>query len=332
MVVFMLRRSFAVAAALCFAVGLGVARLAASDRPAAAGPSEPVLLPAARAIPVQMDTLFLGGYASGSFAEALQSIASELSAAERTMIGRYLDKMFVGALKGEDLARGGRLRLAYERSARADGTTRSLRVLAAEAAVGGRLHTAFFYEHGGHSGFFDDRGISLDPRGWAGPLSMLRVTSPFGSHRLHPLLNRVRPHLGTDYAAAAGTPVRATGDGSISVAGWRGGYGNLVEIQHPNGYTTRYAHLARLAPGIQPGAVVQQGEVIGNVGMTGLATGPHLHYEVRRHGRPVNPEGVAREGGPSTNLAYETRWHTEHRQLARLLDRAPRIGPAQVRN
>lgn len=285
-------------------------------------------LPAVRALPMRMDTLFLGGYARGSFAEALQLIASEMSSAERTMIGRHLDRMFSGVLR-EDMALGGRLRLACERTLRPDGTPRSIRVLAAEAAVGGQLHTAFFYEFAGQPGYFDERGVSLDLRSRARPLAQARVTSPFGLSRMHPILNRVLPHLGTDYAAAAGTPVRATGDGSISAAAWRGGYGNLVELQHPNGYATRYAHLARIAPGIRPGSQIRQGEVIGYVGMTGLATGPHLHYEVRRHGRPVNPEQVAVEGGPARKLGFDAEWRGEHRQLTRLLERAPRIGQAR---
>lgn len=288
----------------------------------------PPQLPAVQALPMRMDTLYLGGYASGSFAEALQSIAGDLSVAERTMIGRHLDRMFAGVLRG-DMARGGRLRLACERTLRPDGTTRSVRVLAAEAAVGGRLHTAFFFEHAGQPGYFDERGISLDPRSWARPVAEMRVTSHFGLSRLHPILNRVLPHLGTDYAAPAGTPVRATGDGSVSMAEWRGGYGRLIEIQHPNGYATRYAHLSRIAPHVRPGAMVQQGELIGYVGMTGMATGPHLHYEVRRHGRPVNPEQVAIEGGPAMNLAFDVAWRSEQRRLARLLEQAPRLGQAR---
>ncbi len=284
-----------------------------------------------RALPMRMDTLHLGGYARGSFAEALQLIASDLSGAERTLIGRHLDRMFTYTLRGEDMAQGGRLRLAYERSARPDGSTRSLRVLAAEAAVGGRLHTAFFYEHEDLPGYFDEHGVSLEPRAWARPLSAMRVSSHFGMHRMHPILNRVLPHLGTDYAAPQGTPVRATAEGTVVAAEWRGGYGNLLEIQHPNGYSTRYAHLARFAPRVRRGTLVQQGEVIGYVGMTGLATGPHLHYEVRRHGRPVDPERVDREGGPSPSLRFEESWHEEHRRLSHLLDQAPRLGQTRRR-
>lgn len=317
-----------VVVALLATVALSGAAFGSSASRSAEPLAEPWQLPAVRALPMRMDTLYLGGYARGSFAEALQLLASEMTGAERTMIGRHLDRMFSGMLR-EDMALGGRLRLACERTLRPDGTSRSIRVLAAEAAVGGRMHTAFFYEYAGQPGYFDERGVSLDLRAWTRPLAQPRVTSPFGLSRMHPILNRILPHLGTDYAAAAGTPVRATGDGSISAAAWRGGYGNLVEVQHPNGYATRYAHLSRIAPGIRPGGLVRQGELIGYVGMTGLATGPHLHYEVRRHGRPVNPERVAIEGGSAMEIGFDAEWRGEHRRLARLIERAPRVGYAR---
>jgi murein DD-endopeptidase MepM/ murein hydrolase activator NlpD len=198
-------------------------------------------------------------------------------------------------------------------------------VLAAEAAVGGRMHTAFFFEHEGQPGYFDDFGRSLDASGWIRPLPNPRVTSAFNSQRMHPILQRVLPHLGVDYAAPAGTPVRATGDGTVSVAEWRGGYGNLVEIQHANGYTTRYGHLSRFPSGLHREAFVRQGEVIGYVGATGLATGPHLHYEVRRRGRPIDPEIAAAEAGISAELPFSAEWSAERQQLAHLLGRAPKV-------
>ena len=317
----------AVLAALFSAVGA----TAYASRPDAAEPAVPVL-PTAYAVPVRTDTLFLGGYARGSFAEAVGAVAGELSHGERTMIGRHLDRIFSNLLLADGLGRGGRLRLAYERVSRPDGSTRSIRVLAAEAAVRGELHTAFFFEEGDNPGYFDGLGRSLDERGWGQPLGMLRVTSPFGLRRMHPILGRVLPHTGTDYAAAAGTPVRAVGDGHVSFASARGGYGNLVEIQHPNGYATRYAHLSAIASGVRANTVVQQGDVIGYVGMTGLATGPHLHYEVRRRDRPVDPETVASLGSPVADLAANVGWREERRRLGGLLARAPRLVSARPRD
>lgn len=308
-------------AALVAVLALSSVAVSAPDAPQPG--SELARLAPVRAVPVRVDTLFLGGYARGTFEQALPRLDSDLSGTERSMIGRHLDRMFTGILPAEDLGRGGRLRLAYERVRRPDGSTRSIRVLAAEAAAGGRMHTAFFHEHDGRPGYFDRSGRSMDPEAWVRPLEHTRVTSAFGTGRMHPILGRVLPHRGTDYAATLGTPVRATGDGSIAHAAARGGYGNLVEIRHPNGYSTRYAHLSRIAAGIRPDALVRQGEIIGYVGMSGLATGPHLHYEVRRQGQPVDPERVSPGEGPSRELTPDPEWGAERRRLASLLARAP---------
>ena len=146
--------------------------------------------------------------------------------------------------------------------------------------------------------------------------------------RMHPILQRELPHTGTDYVAALGTPVHATADGSVSEAGERGGYGLMVEIQHPNGYTTRYAHLSAIS--VQAGAPVQQGDLIGFSGMTGLVTGPHLHYEVRRQGRPVDPEGAAAQARLAADVGFDARWGQERRSLARLLARTPTLVRARA--
>ena len=285
----------------------------------------PVTLPAMRALGIRTDTLFVGGYARGNFTDALHTLASDLSEEEREMVGQHLDRIFGRVTQDDGLGRAGRLRVAYERAVRPDGTTRGIRVLTAEAAVAGKLHTAYYYEREGKPGYFDPFGRTLDQRGWVGPLTATRVTSAFGARRMHPILRRVLPHTGVDYRASAGMPVLATADGTISAAGRRGGYGNLVEIQHPNGYSTRYAHLSGFAPGVHRSRWVRQGEVIGFVGMTGLATGPHLHYEVRRGGRPVDPVRIAATGGIPLELAIDSEWSAERRRLAHLLARTPTL-------
>lgn len=122
-----------------------------------------------------------------------------------------------------------------------------------------------------------------------------RVSSPFGE-RYHPILGYVRMHKGVDLAAAAGTPIVAAADGRVVGAGWHGGYGEQVEIAHGSGLDTSYGHMSRIAAHI--GQVVHKGEVIGWVGSTGLATGPHVHFEVTRNGRPVNPMSVKMDSGP----------------------------------
>ncbi|MEM7777006.1 MAG: M23 family metallopeptidase, partial [Pseudomonadota bacterium] len=116
----------------------------------------------------------------------------------------------------------------------------------------------------------------------------VRFTSGFGMRR-HPILNRLRPHRGIDWAARSGTPIMAAGNGTVSFAGRRGAFGNLARIRHANGYETAYAHMQRFARGIKADVQVRQGDIIGYVGTTGLSSGPHLHFEVRVNGRHVDP-------------------------------------------
>jgi murein DD-endopeptidase MepM/ murein hydrolase activator NlpD len=285
----------------------------------------PVLPAAVAASAVVVDTQFIGGYAKGSFSDALATVAGDLSPGELEMIGRHLDKIFLPVLNERGMPGGGRLRVAYERTRSRSGVTRSIQVLAAEAAVAGSLHTVFLYDQAERPGYYDDWGNSLDPAPWEGPLSSMRVTSRFASARFHPILRRLLPHLGVDLAAAQGTPVRAAADGTVSWASVKGGYGNLVEITHPNGYATRYGHLSAIAGGVTRGGLVRQGEVIGYVGMTGLATAPHLHYEVRRKGVPVDPMLVQPTVSSTQVVGYDPGWRRERVALAELLARAPQV-------
>jgi murein DD-endopeptidase MepM/ murein hydrolase activator NlpD len=144
----------------------------------------------------------------------------------------------------------------------------------------------------GGSRYYTPDGRSLHRAFLRAPVDFSRVSSGFNSARLHPILQRMRAHQGIDYAAPMGTPVRAAGDGRIRFAGRRGGYGNLVEIEHSRSIVTVYGHLSRFAQGTRAGAPVTQGTVIAYVGMTGLATGPHLHYEYRVNGVFKNPQTV----------------------------------------
>lgn len=311
-------------AGLVVVPGIAAASLWATGASAGASGPPPIVLEPTHAVGLKTDTLFLGGYARGNFEAALQTLASDLSGTERTLVGRHLDKIFAGVLDAGDGLRGaGRLRLSYERSVRPDGSTRSVRVLAAEVAVSGGLHTALYYERDGRPGYFDYFGRSLDPDAWAKPLlTPARVSSPFGLHRMHPILRRVLPHTGVDYAAASGTPVYATADGIVAHAAPRGGYGKMVEVRHPNGYSTRYAHLSRVASGVERNGAVRQGDLLGFVGMSGRATGPHLHYEVRRSGRPVDPQHVA-SGGVPGEIRSDPGWALQRREGAQLLARTP---------
>jgi len=189
-----------------------------------------------------------------------------------------------------DLRPGDRVEVLIERLNSPAGEKRLGRILAARVEVAGSPSFAFAFENpNGANAFYDDKGRSLRRAFLRAPLRFSHISSRFGG-RFHPILKRWRSHQGTDYAAAFGTPVRATADGIVTEAGRNGGYGNLVEIRHANGIRTRYGHLSKFAKGLHVGQHVGQEQTIGYVGSTGLSTGPHLHYEFLVNGRPTNPQ------------------------------------------
>jgi murein DD-endopeptidase MepM/ murein hydrolase activator NlpD len=155
-----------------------------------------------------------------------------------------------------------------------------------------------FYRHVGRDGaegFFDAQFRSIRKSFFKSPLQYSRISSRFSRARAHPILKVVRPHLGVDYAAPEGTPVSAVADGVVSHADFRGGYGRLVVIEHAGEIGTMYGHLSSIAKGVRKGAKVSQGDLIGNVGSSGLATGPHLDFRIRRNGQFLDPEVVLAE-------------------------------------
>lgn len=162
-------------------------------------------------------------------------------------------------------------------------------ILAAEMVVGGERYRAFHYKlPDGYEDYFDFHGKSLRKLFLKAPLSYSRISSTFTYKRLHPILKIYRPHLGIDYAAPHGTPVSALGSGTITYLGRKGGFGNYIEIRHDQSYKTAYGHLAGYAKGLRTGSKVTQGQVIGYVGSTGLATGPHLDFRFYRDTKPIN--------------------------------------------
>lgn len=167
-------------------------------------------------------------------------------------------------------------------------------ILAASFTNQGRQYRAVRYvDPDGNAHYYTPDGRSMRKAFLRAPVEFTRISSRFNSARLHPILNRIRAHKGIDYAAPIGTPVRAAGDGRIRYAGPKGGYGNVVEIEHTRSIVTVYGHLSRFAKGTHVGAHVTQGAIIAYVGMTGLATGPHLHYEYRVNGVFKNPQTVS---------------------------------------
>src|SRR5262245_34877678 len=159
-------------------------------------------------------------------------------------------------------------------------------IQAAELVNSGKAYRAFRFE----GSYYDAKGNALKRSLLASPLPFNpRVTSGFSRRRLHPILGTNRAHLAVDYGAPTGTPVQAVAKGTVTFAGWNEGYGNLVQIKHSGGLTTGYAHLSRIAPGVVAGKSIDQGDLVGNVGQTGLATGPHLHFMMAKNGQPINP-------------------------------------------
>src|SRR5690606_37885278 len=179
-----------------------------------------------------------------------------------------------------DIRQGDTFEVMYEELHVGDRTVGTNNILAARFTNRGKTFTAVRYtDSNGYASYYRADGTSLRKAFIRTPVEFARISSRFNPNRRHPVLNRIRAHNGVDYAAPTGTPIKATGDGRVVHVGRKGGYGNTVVVQHGQRYQTLYAHMSRYASGIRVGSNVSQGQVIGYVGATGLATGPHLHYE-----------------------------------------------------
>ncbi|WP_069133085.1 M23 family metallopeptidase [Rhodohalobacter halophilus] len=190
-------------------------------------------------------------------------------------------------------------------------------IKAAEFQHRGSVHKAYYFENDERRGFFDEEGNSMQKELLKAPFNYSqRISSGFSRSRLHPILNQRRPHYGTDYAAPTGTPIISVGDGVVTEAQYRGGNGNIVQIRHNNSYKTAYLHMSRFAAGIRPGVEVKQGQVIGYVGQTGLATGPHLCYRLYVNDQPVNSVTVDLPAAES----LEERFVEEYRSTVQLYE------------
>lgn len=204
-------------------------------------------------------------------------------------VAAQLAEVFSGEVDfHRDLQAGDRFSVVYETMYSGSEFVRSGRLLAAEFQNGSKFIRALYFQDR-EQGYFTENGGSLKKSFLRSPIEFSRISSGFSASRFHPVLETWRAHRGVDYAAPIGTRVRATADGLIKTVGSMRGYGNVVVIRHPNGYETLYAHLSAFGSGIRAGARVSQGAVIGFVGMTGLATGPHLHYELRVDGEHRDP-------------------------------------------
>ena len=202
-----------------------------------------------------------------------------------------------------DIRRGDRFRVVYETWYRDGERVKDGAILACRFINDGQTVDAFRYrDEQGREGYYDRQGRNLQKRFLKSPLQYRRISSYFSNRRFHPILKIYRPHHGVDYAAPTGTPVQSIGDGKVTFAGWKRGYGRFIKIRHPNGMISCYGHLSSFAKGLRSGKRVQQGEFIGRVGMTGLATGPHLDFRMSVNGRFVDPLKLLRKSPPLKSL------------------------------
>ncbi len=203
-----------------------------------------------------------------------------------------------------DIREGDRFTAVYEQIYQDGRYLHDGEVLAAEFVNHGKSYRAVRFVSGsGNAGYYTPNGLAMRKAFLRAPVEFSRISSAFNPHRLHPILNTIRGHMGTDYAAPTGTPVHAAGDGRVSFAGTKGGYGNALVIAHGGEVSTLYGHMSRFARNMHVGTHVQQGDVIGYVGMTGLATGPHLHYEFLMNGVHKNPQTVQLPGAEPLRAA-----------------------------
>ncbi len=192
-----------------------------------------------------------------------------------------------------DIQKGDQFKVLFEEHYLNDRKIGTGAILTAEFTNAGKTYRAVRYtSKDGVTRYYTPDGKGLNKAFLRTPVDFARISSSFSLARKHPVLNTIRAHKGTDYAASVGTPIRSTGDGKVIFAGRQGGYGNLIVIQHGQGYETRYGHMNSFAKGISTGSRVSQGQVIGSVGKTGLASGPHLHYEFHVKGQVRNPVTV----------------------------------------
>ncbi|MGV8841641.1 MAG: peptidoglycan DD-metalloendopeptidase family protein [Pseudomonas sp.] len=192
----------------------------------------------------------------------------------------------------QDIREGDEFEVVYEEKVINGKQVGSGKILAARFTNRGKSYSAVRYTtKSGTSSYYTADGKSMRKAFIRTPVDFARISSRFSNGRRHPILNKIRAHKGVDYAAPRGTPIKATGDGKVLLAGRKGGYGNAVVIQHGNKYRTLYAHMRGFAKSVHTGSMVKQGQIIGYIGTTGLSTGPHLHYEFQVNGVHVDPLG-----------------------------------------
>lgn len=219
-----------------------------------------------------------------------------------------------------DIQPNDKFEVMFDRMVDEDGrTARNGKMLFADLLLGGTHHRIYrFAQPDGMVGYYNAKGESIRKALLRTPIDGAKLTSRFGK-RMHPILGYTIQHKGVDFGAASGTPIMAAGGGTVTIADWKGGYGRYVQIRHNSGYSTAYAHLSKFGRNIKAGARISQGDIIGYVGATGMATGPHLHYEVLLNNKQINPMSAKMATGQKLSGKLLTAFNAEKGKLKRQL-------------
>jgi murein DD-endopeptidase MepM/ murein hydrolase activator NlpD len=269
--------------------------------------------------PVERILKGISGTIENSLYASLQKVDAPLSLAPKMsdIMGWDLDFR-------RDLRSGDTFRILYEEIWKNGKLVRTDEIQALEIVNKGKTRQAFLFNEGDLPRYFDAEGNSMQKQLLRAPLNYSRISDTFTQRRFHPVLKRWMPHLGVDYAAPLGTPVRAGGDGVVVVATSKQGNGRYIQIRHTNSeYETYYLHLSKFAKGITSGRKVTQGQIIGYVGATGYATGPHLDYRIKRRGQFLNPRQLKSPAAAPVAADLKTRYAALSGQLAAALAEIP---------
>jgi murein DD-endopeptidase MepM/ murein hydrolase activator NlpD len=276
------------------------------------------LLATHREVPLERRVIHLSGKVHGSLFETMVALGEGPD-----LVHDFADIFAWDIDFSRQTRPGDRFRAIFEKFYDRDGFVRYGKVLAAQYSTGTDTFVAVYFEDDdGYGDYYRPDGSSVRRTFLRAPVRYTRISSRYSKSRYHPILKVRRPHEGVDYAAPVGTPVWAVADGVVTFRGWSGGFGRLVKIRHPNGYTSYYGHLARYAAGIEKGSRVRQRQVVGHVGMTGLTTGPHLDYRLKANGRFVDPLRVRLPRGKPVYAKNRERFVSERDSLLRELEAA----------
>lgn len=285
-------------------------------------------------LPWTTDTIVVSGTIRSTLGEAMEEAARDVlpSFARNQLVIAIAEDIFEYRVDmSRDLQVGDRFSIVAQRRVGPNGITRMDTVLGATMTLSGKTIEATRFRSSKVAGiYFDQDGKPMRSGFLRNPVRFSRISSGFGARR-HPILGTVRNHQGTDYAANPGTEIRSIGDGVVIRAGWHNGYGNVVDIRHPNRYVSRYGHMRGFAKGIYAGARVSREQTIGYVGSTGMSTGPHLHFEVHVNGVQRNPRQVlANVTADPVPASERTAFAEAHFAMTRLLTNPALYATAKI--